>query len=112
MPNRQLPGQQSSPVLTGMVERVPCPHCGKTNDFRHLQEQQLLDTGSTVTCDARDAKGAIIGCGKLMQVAAVRQVLVVAVRAVAGQPSGPSGGTAAPARTIGGRALRKLIGGR
>ncbi len=112
MSNHQLPGQQS-PVLTGPVERVTCPHCGKHNDFRHLQEQQLLDTGSTVQCDAKDARGNVIGCGRLMKVVAVRQVLVVAVQASSEAPKGPPGGSnAAPARTIGGKALRRLMGGR
>lgn len=111
MANRQLPGQQASPTITGPVERVPCPHCGKHNDFRHLQEQQLLDTGSTIVCEVKDAHGHVIGCGKIMKVVAVRQILAVAVCATS-IPAGASAGSAAPARTIGARALRKLIGGR
>lgn len=111
MANRQLPGQQSSPVITGPVERVTCPHCGKPNDFRPLQEQQLLDTGSTVQCDAKDARGNTIGCGRIMKVVAVRQVLVVAVQASNEPPRGTDGGgNAAPARTIGAKAMRRLLG--
>jgi glutaredoxin len=64
--------QHQLPQTVGPIDRVPCPHCGKTNDFRELQGQQLMDTGSGVICDH---------CKRVMHIAAIRQVTLVAVHA-------------------------------
>lgn len=69
MPN-QLPGG-TTPTKRGLIEAVPCPQCGKSNDFRVLAEQQLLDTGHEFDCDS---------CGFIMEVVAIRPVTVVTVR--------------------------------
>lgn len=86
-------------MIHGVIERVPCPHCGAHNDFRQLESQTLLDTGSTMECDH---------CHLLMQVVAVRKVTLVAVRAMRGRPAArlPD---AAPARTLSPAALSKLL---
>lgn len=64
------PQQHQRPQTAGPIDRVPCPYCGKTNDFRELRGQQLMDTGSGVVCDH---------CGRTMHIAAIREVTVVAV---------------------------------
>ena len=63
--------QQPLPTRQGPIDRVPCPWCGKPNDFRLLQEQMLLDTGHRCDCDY---------CHQSMEVAAIRPVVMVAVR--------------------------------
>lgn len=65
----------------GTVERVPCPHCGRINDFRNLASQQLLDTGHKVTCQGEQPGD---GCGLLMEVVGVKVLTVIAVRPVRG----------------------------
>jgi hypothetical protein len=77
MANRQIPAGPQSPVVNGTIDRVPCPHCGHRNDFRLLREQQLLDTGHRMDCDA---------CHRVMEVTSIRDVTVVAVRKWAGGP--------------------------
>lgn len=72
---KQIPAGPQSPVVSGMIDRVPCPHCGHRNDFRLLREQQLLDTGHRMDCDA---------CHRVMEVTSIRDVTVVAVRKWAG----------------------------
>lgn len=67
-------------TMSGPIDAVPCPACGKRNDFRKLDEQQLLDTGSDVECDE---------CGRIMQVAAIRMVKAVQVRSSPNQPNPP-----------------------
>lgn len=86
--------------VSGPLDRVPCPSCGKPNNMRPIQEEQLLDTGSDYSCD---------GCGNLMTVVAIQQVTIVSVRR---SPNRPRGGppAAQPATTIGGGVLRKLLG--
>lgn len=66
-----------APQTQGVIHAVPCPHCGKPNDFRELDSQQLLDTGHEVECDA---------CHRTMQVAQINVVKVLSVRPVAGAP--------------------------
>lgn len=80
----QLPGNKA---VQGQIDRVPCPHCGKPNDFRVLKEQQLYDTGHCVFCDH---------CSRSMEITAIRQVELVAVR------KDPSGKVAAAGRGPGG----------
>lgn len=59
------------PTTKGPIDSVPCPWCGHRNDFRTLNEQQLLDTGHRCLCD---------GCGRSVEVVAVRPVVFVALR--------------------------------
>ena len=61
-----------APTTNGPINAVRCPRCGKTNDFRDMQSQQLLDTGVIVDCDA---------CGGHMEVVAIRPITIVTVRA-------------------------------
>jgi hypothetical protein len=86
--NRLPPGQraqtnaqprQQPPCTRGTVDRVPCPHCGRHNDFRELDGQQLLDTGHKVICRGEN-QGE--GCGQIMEVVAIQVVKVVAVRPI------------------------------
>ncbi len=58
------------PRVSGFIERVPCPWCKATNDFRDLTEVRQLETGSSVECDH---------CGNLMIIAAVRPTTIIAV---------------------------------
>jgi hypothetical protein len=78
--NRLPPGsvpRQQPKWTQGTIDRVPCPHCGRANDFRELKGQQLLDTGHEVICRSEQAGE---GCGRMMVVAAIRDVTIVAVR--------------------------------
>lgn len=68
MSNQQLPPGKA---VRGPIDRVPCPHCGKPNDFRVLQDQQLLDTGHQVFCDY---------CGYSCEVVQITRPTLVAVR--------------------------------
>lgn len=61
----------NNPVVRGTLDSVPCPHCGKPNDYRILHEQQLLDTGHLCSCDH---------CGRMMEVARIAPMIVVSVR--------------------------------
>ena len=83
----QIPGNKS---VQGPIDRVPCPHCGKPNDFRVMKEQQLYDTGHQCFCDH---------CGRSMEITSIRQVEVVSVRK---DPSGK----VAPRPGAGGQARR------
>lgn len=94
-------GQQQPPWVTGTVERLPCPHCGRVNDFRELDLQQCLDTGHTMSCD---------GCNQMMEITAIRVVKVVQARPIRpGQIMRPTLGPA-PATTVSHGQLRKLLG--
>lgn len=75
-PGRQQPRQQA-PCTRGTVDRVPCPNCGRPNDYRELDGQQLLDTGHRVICRGENAGE---GCGQLMEVVAIQVLKVVSVR--------------------------------
>lgn len=102
--NRQLPSggvrHQQQPTTNGPINAVPCPHCGNPTDFRNLASQQLLDTGSEVSCDK---------CGRLMRVAGLQQIQVVVVRRVNG-PAPRQEAPARDARTIAPGALGRLLG--
>jgi hypothetical protein len=69
MANQLPPG--AARTTQGMINQVPCPHCGKGNDFRPLKGQQLLDTGHCVFCDY---------CGHSMEVVKMATVELVVVR--------------------------------
>ena len=103
MNQRQLPpgrGRPQPPPWThGPLERVPCPHCGKANDFRELHSEQLLDTGHTVSCNY---------CGRMMEVVRMAVITVVAVRQADGS-AGPVYRGPAQATTIGPQQLRRLL---
>lgn len=63
-----------SPRTTeGPLHAVPCPHCGKANDFRQLDEtiSSLLEGGTWVSCDH---------CGGQLTVVKVVPIKVVQVR--------------------------------
>lgn len=94
----QLSGQQSK-TTQGAIDRVPCPHCGKPQDFRELNSQQLLDTGHEVTCDV---------CGRLMSVAGIHTIQVIVVRPLQGAARQRTP-DAQPARTLAPNAVRRLL---
>lgn len=65
---------------SGPVDRVPCPHCGKHNDFREIAEN-LKAGGSMV--DPRAGHGEIVVCDfcdRKMEVVSVVTITVVHVR--------------------------------
>ena len=65
-----MPQQQPPPATTsGPIHGVPCPHCGKLNDFREVREE--LDKGLAVSCDV---------CNRMIEVVGVQPVTVVRVR--------------------------------
>lgn len=69
--------------IRGPIDSVPCPHCGRRQDFRILQSEQLLDTGHQLFCDF---------CKRSQEVTQIQTVTFVAVRK---DPSGkvaPAGG--------------------
>lgn len=68
MANRPAPLPSTT---SGPIHQVPCPHCGKPNDFRALKSQQLIDTGHQMYCDH---------CGRSMEVVRIATVEVVSVR--------------------------------
>jgi len=67
-----MPSPTSPKGLKGPIYAVPCPHCGKTNDLRGLQEQigAAFEKGAVVDCDH---------CGHCAMVTAVQPVTFVAV---------------------------------
>jgi NAD-dependent SIR2 family protein deacetylase len=96
-----------SPTTNGPINAVRCPHCGKNNDFRDMQSQQLLDTGAIADCDH---------CGRHMEVVSIRPVVVVTVRAASAnaQVTRIRQGGPAPrqATTLSPAAVKKLLRGR
>jgi NAD-dependent SIR2 family protein deacetylase len=60
---------QLPPMVQGPIDRVPCPHCGKPNNFRRVDE--MLENGNIFSCDY---------CKKQMQICGVKDVRFVAVR--------------------------------
>lgn len=71
MANKQIGNGTSPKAIQGPIDRVPCPHCGRHNDFRQLKGQQLLDTGHCMFCDH---------CGRSMEVVRIATVELVVVR--------------------------------
>jgi len=59
--------------VTGSVDRMPCPHCGHSNDFRELDNQQCLDTGHEMSCDR---------CHRMMVITGIRVVKIMQARAI------------------------------
>jgi hypothetical protein len=72
MPPKQQPALP--PTTSGPANRVPCPSCGKPNNFAGHGE--MIDTGNTFTCDH---------CHQPMQIAGVQTIKVIAVRKPRGQ---------------------------
>jgi uncharacterized Zn finger protein len=95
-------GPQQPKTTQGQINRVPCPHCGKPQDFRELQQAQLLDTGHQVVCEE---------CGRLQTVTAIRVVTIVVVRPDSGMPRNKQA-DARPATTVAPSALQRLGRGR
>lgn len=81
--SKQIPGQAQAKVVQGPIDRVPCPWCGKANDFRIMEQEQLLDTGGEHWCDY---------CGMSMEIVAIKTIQAVAVR------KNPKGGRAPQAQ--------------
>lgn len=93
----------TSATVQGPINAVPCPHCGKKQDFRMLQEQQLLDRGHEFTCDH---------CGFSQEVVAIQPVTFVAVRKNPRFPGRPPQGPGepAPGRAVSPGFVQKLLG--
>lgn len=101
------------PTTQGPINGVPCPHCGSSNDLRELDNQRLLDTSHMIVCSPSDGNPNS-GCGRVFQVTRIQSVTMVQVRPVHGVDKAlhPGTGRVMPARTIGPRQVRKLLGGR
>lgn len=94
--SKQLP-----PQVGGPMHGVVCPHCGKRNDFRPLNQQQLLDTGHQLECDH---------CHMLMEVVSIQPVTWISVRkSMKYTGRAPAQSRAAQARTISPHQVRKLL---
>lgn len=68
--------QQMPPVTTGPIDKVPCPNCGKVNNFHGHHE--MIDTGTVFMCDH---------CKLPMQICGIRQIKVISLRKPVGQVS-------------------------
>lgn len=97
-PGRRTAPPQQRPTTQGTVERMPCPHCGKPNDFRELDNQQCLDTGHKMSCD---------WCHHRMEITMIRVVKFVQARPIDGVAVPALG--AAQATTISPSQLRNLL---
>jgi hypothetical protein len=58
-------------ATTGPLHAVPCAHCGAAMDMRGLQEQNLVENGQHVVCDA---------CNRPSLIVAVQQTTIIRVR--------------------------------
>ena len=63
------PPQPQPPMTQGPIDKVPCPHCGKHNNFRRVDE--MLENGNRFQCDF---------CKQVMEICGIRDVRFVAVR--------------------------------
>ncbi len=97
------------PIVQGPVEQVPCPHCGRPNDMREIDSQNLLDTGSDFQCGPVDGQPNTGHCGRVFQVVRIRLVKLVAVIPVQRAPRAELP-AAQPARAVSPGVLRKLLG--
>ena len=106
-----MPQQRQPPTVNGPVHGVPCPHCGRTNDLRELDSQNLLDTGAEIVCSALDGTPSGGHCGRLFQVVRIQAVKFVVVAPMHKAPRQrlPA---AQPARAVapGGGIIRRLLG--
>ena len=100
--NKQQLPPGAQPVQRGPINACPCPHCGKPNDWRDLQAQQLLDNGSTAVCDH---------CGGNQQVMQIQPVTMLAVRKAPHSSinRGADARPAAQATTLSPGQMRKLL---
>lgn len=94
---------QQRPLAVGKIHAVPCPYCGKAQDLRELQSQQLLDTGHGVVCDM---------CHRRSEVAAIQTTTVVGLRPASGAPVLPVGSPRQATTISPQQAQRLLRGGR
>lgn len=76
-----------SPSVNGPIEKVPCPHCGKPNDFRELAESDDKELASTGDVDGSGNQvpepGQIVLCDHCemrMEISGVRTMTFVWVR--------------------------------
>lgn len=106
---KQLGGGTPQPKWTqGPLHSVPCPNCGRTNDFRHLEQQQLLDTGHKILCGL-DNDSSRPGCGQSMEVVRVATIKMVAVRPNRGGTVSRNEAPAHEATTISPAQLQRLL---
>ncbi len=54
---------------TGASHSLACPHCGKLDDYRELLADDLLETGTVVTCDGCDREATVVQLAKTTLVA-------------------------------------------
>lgn len=61
----------STRPTSGPVHAVPCPHCGKPNDFRPIRDQMLLVEEAQFDCDH---------CGRVMEFMQMKSIQVITLR--------------------------------
>jgi hypothetical protein len=104
-----MPQQRQPPTVNGPVHHVPCPHCGRRNDLRELDSQNLLDTGSEIICSPVDGAPNTGHCGRLFAVVGIRAVKFVVV-APLHKPARAGLPAAQPARAVAPGLLQRLLG--
>jgi hypothetical protein len=75
----------------------------------------MLDTGHDIVCAPLDGNPASGHCGRVFRVTRIQPVTMVQVRPIHHRVANalhPGTGKPAPARTIGARQTRRLLGGR
>lgn len=55
-------------TVHGVINKVPCAHCGVPMDLTELDKAEELDTGVSIECD---------GCGRNSEIVGIRKVVVV-----------------------------------
>lgn len=110
MPNQLQRGQRQTPPSTnGPVHAVHCPHCGRPNDLRELDSQNLLDTGSEIVCSPVEGQRNTGHCGRVFIVTRIQMIKAIQVVPSNRQPR--QGAPAAqPARTVAPGFLQRLLG--
>lgn len=71
-------------TVSGPIEKVPCPWCGKHNNFTHC-EHLIVDAGNESMGEGDPGGGSVFECDfctKQMRVVSVRRVVTVYVRQV------------------------------
>ncbi len=108
MPQHLQRGQQP-PTTNGPVHAVVCPHCGRPNDLRELDSQNLLDTGSEIVCSPLEGERDTGHCGRVFIVVRIQMIKAVVVTPSA-RPARHVAPAAQPARAVAPGFLQRLLG--
>jgi hypothetical protein len=113
MPQNLQRGQRppQPPTTNGPVNAVQCPHCGRPNDLRELDSQNLLDTGSEIVCSPLEGQRDTGHCGRVFVVVAIQIVKAVVVRP-SSRPARHAQASAQPAQAVSPGFLQRLLRGK